>query len=384
MKPDHLPFLAALPVPDLPDWVPASVRHYIDHVAGGRTLRDVARREGRNASTILRHVRKWEMRRDEALVDEALDILAVHDPFPAPDQEDSMTKHSRPDSLIKPQDVEREARRVLRRLAETGAFLAVADGMDKAAVLRDTGQGTPTRVAIVARRVVMAFAVQDWIECTRNGRVATYRITEAGRAVLKRLLAAQAEAEALGFGEKPDPFRAQHAEWGEKTVAGPDGQVRRMRYNLAESPFTALGRRPGPDGKPFLSADLIHAGELLREDFELAQMGPRITQNWDRFLTGGRNGGFGDSGIAEGPGAARERVAAALRDLGPGLGDIALRCCCFLEGLEAAEKRMGWSARSGKIVLRIALQRLKVHYDERGGRRGGRAQRLVSVIRRRT
>ena len=58
---------------------------------------------------------------------------------------------------------------------------------------------------------------------------------------------------------------------------------------------------------------------------------------------------------------------AALRDLGPGLADVALRCCCFLEGLEAAEKRMGWSARSGKIVLRIALQRLHQHYEAAGG-----------------
>ena len=46
------------------------------------------------------------------------------------------------------------------------------------------------------------------------------------------------------------------------------------------------------------------------------------------------------------------------------ISDVALRCCCYLEGLELAEKRMGWSARSGKIVLRIALQRLKRHYED--------------------
>ncbi|GAA6160881.1 hypothetical protein NBRC116589_30550 [Ruegeria sp. HU-ET01832] len=60
---------------------------------------------------------------------------------------------------------------------------------------------------------------------------------------------------------------------------------------------------------------------------------------------------------------ARDRVERALSDLGPGLSDVALRCCCYLEGLELAEKRMGWSARSGKIVLQIALQRLKRHYE---------------------
>jgi hypothetical protein len=97
-------------------------------------------------------------------------------------------------------------------------------------------------------------------------------------------------------------------------------------------------------------------------------MGPRVAQNWDRFLTAADRGGFAaDTGQASGPARARERVAAALRDLGPGLGDMVLRCCCFLEGLETAEKRMGWSARSGKIVLRIALSRLKRHYDETYG-----------------
>nr|WP_245824433.1 DUF6456 domain-containing protein [Pseudoruegeria aquimaris] len=38
--------------------------------------------------------------------------------------------------------------------------------------------------------------------------------------------------------------------------------------------------------------------------------------------------------------------------------------------MERAERRMGWSARSGKIVLRIALQRLRRHYDEMVGPHG--------------
>ncbi len=147
--------------------------------------------------------------------------------------------------------------------------------------------------------------------------------------------------------------------------------TRRIRYNVAENPVAVLARRKDKDGQRFLGPELVAAAERLREDFELAQMGPRVAQNWDRFLTGADRGGFRpDAGGAEGPRAARDRVAVALRDLGPGLGDVVLRCCCFLEGMEVVEDRMGWSARSGKIVLRIALQRLRRHYDEAYGRSG--------------
>ena len=62
-----------------------------------------------------------------------------------------------------------------------------------------------------------------------------------------------------------------------------------------------------------------------------------------------------------------EEMKAALRELGPGMGDMCLRVCCFLEGIEMTERRLGWSARSGKIVLRLALMRLERHYRETYG-----------------
>ena len=143
------------------------------------------------------------------------------------------------------------------------------------------------------------------------------------------------------------------------------------RAKAATRRGAVLGRRRDKDGKPFLEADLVTAAERLREDFELSQMGPRVAQNWERFLTGGDRGSFqNEAGLAQGPRVARDRVTAALRDLGPGLGDVALRVCCFLEGIEMAEQRMGWAVRSGKIVLRIALQRLRRHYEETYGKHG--------------
>jgi hypothetical protein len=189
---------------------------------------------------------------------------------------------------------------------------------------------------------------------------------QVGRATLKRLLSEQ-EKTRQGFEEAQTPFGDQHRVFAEREISDGDARPRRrIRYNTLESPLQAIARRKGKDGQPFLSSELVAAGERLREDFEAAQLGPRVAQNWDRFLTGGARGSFQASEAARGPEGARERVGNALEDLGPGLGDVVLRVCCFLEGMEQAEKRMGWAARSGKIVLKIALQRLARHYAEGG------------------
>jgi hypothetical protein len=357
----------------LPAWLPDSVRFYLSHVEGGMSLRELARSEGCHPSTILRQVRRFESRRDDPLVDEALLSLAHttnHDALTqAMKDKTEMTAALRPDQIIFDEaTIDREGRRILRRLCEPGALLAIAPEMERAVVLRDLPGGKPARIAVMERAVAQAFALKDWIACRASGRVTTYEITATGRAALKRLLAAEEHTRA-GFAEAATPFADQHRVWAEREMDDDDeGGSRRVRYNLAESPVAALGRRRDKDGKPFLSPDMVAAAERLREDFELAQMGTRVAQNWDRFLTLGDRGSFsGTGGPAEGPRGARERVASALRDLGPGLGDMVLRCCCYLEGLETAERRMGWAARSGKIVLRIALQRLKRHYDENYG-----------------
>ncbi len=189
--------------------------------------------------------------------------------------------------------------------------------MEKAVVLRDFPDGRTARTGVVDRAVAQAFALKDWIVCRKPGRVATYEITGPGRAALSGLLRGGGRR---GWPRRQAPSPTQHRDWDEREVAEAEGP-RRMRYNLAESPVALLGRRRDKDGKPFLEAELVEAAEKLREDFELAQMGPRVAQNWDRFLTPGDRGGFrADSGLAEGPRAARDRVAAALRDLGPGLG----------------------------------------------------------------
>lgn len=364
----------------LPAWLPDHARLYLRHVEDGVPIRQLARAEGCHASTILRRVRRIEQRRDDPLVDEALTRLgrfaAAASAAPTRKDDTAMTApirptapQARPDAAAPDghdlETLSREGQRVLRRLAEPGALLIIAPDMEKAVVLRGT-----VRTAVVTRAVAQGLALNGWIGVQHSGRVTSYALSAAGRAALKRLL----EAEALAEGRDPEaestPQAERHRDWGERLVHEGQGRVTRLRMNLAESPLGVLARRRDADGRPFLAPDLVAAGERLREDFELAQMGPRVAQNWERFMTGGARGQYRPDLGHGGPGGserARERVAAALSELGPGLGDMVLRCCCFLEGLETAEKRMGWSARSGKIVLRIALMRLKRHYDETYG-----------------
>jgi hypothetical protein len=355
----------------LPAWVPEAVRLYLEHTEEGLSLRAIARRDGRHASTVLRQVRRYEGRRDDPLLDEALSCL-VGETSPDCDKKDDPMSAPLRHAALDDRQIAREGLRVLRRLAEPGSVLAVAPEMEKAVVMREFPDGRTARTGVVDRAFAQAFALKDWIAIRKAGRVTSYELSATGRLALKRMLEQEEAAkpgQRVGMAEAPMAFAAQHREWAEREIATEAGP-RRMRYNLAESPVAVLGRRRDKDGKVFLDPELVDAAERLREDFELAQMGPRVAQNWERFLTGGDRGGFRNDGLAEGPRAARDRVAAALRDLGPGLGDVALRVCCFLEGIEAAERRMGWAARSGKIVLRIALMRLRRHYDETYGRSG--------------
>ena len=339
--------------------MPDAARTYLEHVESGTSIRAIARGRGQHASTVLRQIRRFENRRDDPLVDEALAELGGDPAGAQPASEHRMTKHDVADD----ETIAQEGRRILRRLMEAGAVLAVAPELEKAVVVRESPDGRSVRTAVVDRSVARAMALKEWIACDRpETRIARYTITPAGRSALKRLM----REEALRSGEAPGIDGADGA-WDERVV-DEGGQPRAVRFNVSESPLAVLARRRDPGGQPFLGPDLVTAGERLREDFELAQMAPRTTQNWERFLTAGVQEGTARGGPADGPAGARKRVQDALAELGPGLGDMALRTCCFLEGLEAAERRMGWSARSGKIVLRIALQRLAAHYERTHGR----------------
>jgi hypothetical protein len=138
---------------------------------------------------------------------------------------------------------------------------------------------------------------------------------------------------------------------------GRAGARRSVTVNLAESPLSWLFARG------HVSARQNEAGERLRGDYETAALGPRVTMAWDAApavaMRRGAPEGL-DPTLAQI--AAKRRFDAAIGAAGPGLCDILWRVVCAGEGLVAAEKALGWPSRAGKLVLRLALDRVADHY----------------------
>ncbi|MBI1404335.1 MAG: hypothetical protein GC147_14145 [Porphyrobacter sp.] len=138
------------------------------------------------------------------------------------------------------------------------------------------------------------------------------------------------------------------------TPGGARRPSRTVAVNLAESPLAWLHARG------HLTDRLFDAGEALRSDYERAQLSASITMRWDpvRVKTTGERG----LSPSERQIAARRRFDGAISAAGKGLEDILWRVVCAGEALPEAERTLGWPARSGKLVLRIALERVAEFY----------------------
>ena len=131
---------------------------------------------------------------------------------------------------------------------------------------------------------------------------------------------------------------------------------RSVTVNLAESPLTWLHARG------HISDRQLDAGEKLRADWERANLAPTITMRWDAAPISTKRGGASILTETEAQIAARQRFERALTEIGPDLSDIAWHIICAGEAIPHAEKVLGWPVRSGKLVLKIALDRLARYY----------------------
>ena len=176
--------------------------------------------------------------------------------------------------------------------------------------------------------------------------------TEAGVSVLRRLL-----ADPSGDGHA-EQHRARTAETIER-----DGVPETVARNVLESPLDRLAASRDRDGAPFLPPALAEAGRRLRADFERGQLRSRTTMAWEAPASTGTGASGSDrTTLTDAAMAARERYARAIEALGPRLGPALADFVALEIGLADVEKGRGWPVRSGKMLLREALDRLAAHY----------------------
>ena len=144
---------------------------------------------------------------------------------------------------------------------------------------------------------------------------------------------------------------------GPRRSKGVGRRRRSVTVNIAESPLTWL------HAHGHLENRLFDAGERLRADYERAQLSTGVTMRWDpvRIKT------TGEAGLTSGEKqiAARQRFHGACDAAGKGLEDILWRVVCAGQTLPEAEKALAWPARSGKLVLKLALDRVADFYKIR-------------------
>jgi hypothetical protein len=162
----------------------------------------------------------------------------------------------------------------------------------------------------------------------------------------------------------PQPLHSDPRLLVERALPDPDcpkDQGKRARrtvtISLSESPLSWL------HAHGHLSDRQLLAGEKLRGDYEAASLGPRTTMRWEHMpVSRGSRGGAGALAQSEHVLRAKQRFDQGVEALGRDLSDIAWRVICAGETVPVAEKSMGWPLRSGKLVLRIALDRLADYY----------------------
>lgn len=225
----------------------------------------------------------------------------------------------------------------LRRNARTGGWGVYPGGDQRRRPL-----------ASVTEATVRELRASGAIEATGEALV----LTEAGRKRLERI---KAERQRHG---------AQHRDEAGETRPDERGVRRSVRVNRRESPLARFREADPATGRAFLESAEFEAGERLRGDLDRSTLNPRLTMDWSAPPAGKQPRGPArdPAGASDSALAARERVLSALSAVGGPLDSILLDCLWRERGFDEMERAGGWPRRSAKLALKLALQRLALHY----------------------
>lgn len=273
---------------------------------------------------------------------------------------------------------------MLKALARRGAVLRRAQSGEGSVeqCRQEAGRPAPQPLPISRSEIVGAIG-KGWL---KEQAANEFVLSKRGAGVLRALLSSptpsstSAQCGAVGSEARQSAHGRVESERGTGTPpVRKQSRPARPRLSAHESPLTWLRKHGGRAGNGMISESEFEAGERFRADFELAHMMPRVTASWDLATPAMRQRRSGPpSGlqIGEAATAARQRVEAALAAVGPRMSGVLIDVCCFLTGIEQAERNGGWPRRAGKVVLQLALEQLALHYGI-GGRKGPAPGRVL-------
>lgn len=254
-------------------------------------------------------------------------------------------------------EIARALSRLLQALAEPGARGARSDIDERMIIVLAQRNGVTIVSANVPARAAEHAVARQLTKWTGEGRDRRLQLTPEGRAHLRR----------RGAPQQADAFLAQHTELSSRALEKGAAPV---LCNEGESPLAWLARRKDRSGRPFLTPAHVEAGERFRRDVTQAQILQRVTANWEAAIASARRSGGAGAHVADVAIDARRRLSRAFDAVGPDLAGLLTDVCGYLKGLELIESERGWPPRSAKVVLKIALERLALHYGVASEARG--------------
>ena len=186
-----------------------------------------------------------------------------------------------------------------------------------------------------------------------------------GRRIEARLVGPAVEAGALNADAHTCRAGAEARAWLRRGQLEQNAQAASHRVlvdlagrevDAAESPLArlAIGKAP------FLEPHHVEAGERVRRLVERAGLQPRMTMTYSASRVAGLAHHKND--ISDMAVDARRALAEMHRVLPADCAGVVLDVCGFLKGLQQVEFERGWPRRSAKLVLRIGLEQLALHY----------------------
>ncbi len=168
-------------------------------------------------------------------------------------------------------------------------------------------------------------------------------------------LCAEGRAALQRDGGAAGEYAAQHRDMIDASILSRGGQVRRVSRNRSEGALGPWAAQLDPVERA--------AGERFCADHAQSTLHQHTTRNWSPSASirgQGWRGGPETASLAAI--AAKDRVMDALAAVGVGMDLLLIAVCIREEGIAAVERRFGWAQRSGKTVLKLALQQLARHY----------------------